>query len=373
VPRVIPQGATLYLCPRGLLSGAEAGHAVETGRAVPLAGGPRAFTAIDLLWRTEPGPRKSQSFSLEDFRNWLASLDHDTQGVVERQLSRLRDACPLLSRINPASHARPLVMGILNATPDSFSDGGRYNDPARAIAYGEALVAQGADILDVGGESTRPGATPIGVGQECDRVLPVIEGLKGAGVPISIDTRHAEVMRAALSAGARIINDVTALEGDAGSMAVAIATGAPVALMHMQGKPGTMQDDPRYDDVVMDVLDYLAGRITACEAAGIPRSSLMVDPGIGFGKTSAHCLDLMENLAAFHSLGVPILLGVSRKRFIGAVDRKARVTDRVGGSLAGALAGTARGAQIIRVHDVKETAQAVAVTAAIDRGDLGDN
>ena len=259
-------------------------------------------------------------------------------------------------------------MGIVNVTPDSFSDGGRFLNPASAIEHGETLVADGADILDIGGESTRPGAKPVSVAEECDRILPVIEGLKHARVPISIDTRHADVMRAALDAGASIINDVTALTGDTESISVARTSNAPVILMHMQGEPGTMQDAPRYDDVVTDVFDYLESRTQACEAAGIDRSRLIVDPGIGFGKTTGHNLDLLEGLAVFQALGVPVLLGASRKRFIGALDPRVSRDERLGGSIAAALAGAARGAQILRVHDVKETVQALTMASSIARG-----
>jgi dihydropteroate synthase len=256
-------------------------------------------------------------------------------------------------------------MGVVNVTPDSFSDGGQFLDPDRAIAHGWQLVEDGADILDIGGESTRPGATPITIAEEIGRVVPVIEGLKGSGLPISIDTRHAEVMRAALASGAAILNDVSALTGDPESLAVAREAEAPVVLMHMKGEPGTMQDDPRYDDVVMDVFGYLANRIDACDAAGVSRSRLIADPGIGFGQTVSHIFDVLESLGAFHALGVPLLLGVSRKRFIGSVDPQGKRGDRIGGSLAAALAGVARGAQILRVHDVRETVQALTVANAI--------
>ena len=256
-------------------------------------------------------------------------------------------------------------MGIVNVTPDSFSDGGRFLDPERAIAHGWHLIEDGADILDIGGESTRPGAQAITIAEEIDRVLPVIKGLKDSGVAISIDTRHAAVMRAALAAGAAILNDVSALTGDPESLAVGRDSDVPIVLMHMKGEPGTMQDDPRYDDVVMDIIGYLGDRIDACEAAGISRDRLIADPGIGFGQTVSHVLEVLESLAAFHALGVPLLLGVSRKRFIGAVDPRGKVGDRIGGSIAAALAGATRGAQILRVHDVRETVQALTVAKAI--------
>lgn len=256
---------------------------------------------------------------------------------------------------------RPLIMGIVNVTPDSFSDGGDFAAPDRAVAHGRALLAAGADILDIGGESTRPGAEPVSVEEEIARVAPVIRALAGQGAVVSIDTRHAAVMRAALDEGAAILNDVTALTGDPGSLALAAESGAPVVLMHMLGDPRTMQADPRYDDVVRDVYDFLARRIAACEAAGIPRGRLIVDPGIGFGKSVAHNVELLRRLDVFHGLGCPILVGVSRKRFIGSISRNEPPKERIAGSLAAGLAALDRGARILRVHDAAETAQALAI------------
>ena len=260
---------------------------------------------------------------------------------------------------------RPRIMGIVNVTPDSFSDGGAFLDPQAAIAHGLALLAEGADILDVGGESTRPGAQPVSEDEERRRVLPVIRGLADAGATVSVDTRHAAVMRAAVAAGAAIINDVTALAGDPDSLQTAAEAAVPVVLMHMQGQPQTMQADPRYRDVVLDILDALEARIGACEAAGIPRARVVVDPGIGFGKTVAHNADLLARLSAFHALGCPILLGASRKSFIGRLDGDAPADRRLPGSLAAALQALNQGAQILRVHDVAATRQAIAVWEAI--------
>lgn len=253
-------------------------------------------------------------------------------------------------------------MGIVNVTPDSFSDGGRYFSPEKAVAHGLRLVEEGADILDIGGESTRPGAVPVTPQEEIDRVMPVIEGLKGCGRRISIDTRHAATMRAALAAGAGMINDVTALTGDPDSLDAARSADVPVCLMHMRGMPGTMQDNPVYEDVVADVFAYLGQRIAACEAAGIEKSRLIVDPGIGFGKTAAHNTNLLGHLRRFHDLGVPLLIGVSRKRFIDALcERPILPQDRVPGSLAAALFALTQGAHIFRVHDVAVTRQAFRV------------
>ncbi|MGH6991032.1 MAG: dihydropteroate synthase, partial [Stellaceae bacterium] len=261
---------------------------------------------------------------------------------------------------------RPLIVGILNITPDSFSDGGDFFDAAGAAAHGEAMLAEGADIIDIGGESTRPGASPVSPEEECRRVVPVIEALAGAGATVSIDTRRPLVMRAALDAGARIINDVTALSGDPESLGVAATSGAPVVLMHMKGEPRTMQRTPSYDDVALDVLDYLEGRIAACEAAGIPRARIMIDPGIGFGKDMiAHNLPLLRRIALLHATGCGVLVGLSRKSFIGRLSDGAAPKDRVPGSLAGALWCWGRGVQVMRVHDVAATHQALTIWRGI--------
>ena len=261
----------------------------------------------------------------------------------------------------------PLLMGVVNVTPDSFSDGGAFLDPARAIDHGLKLVAEGAAILDIGGESTRPGADPVRDETELARVLPVVRGLAAqTAAVISIDTRKPAVARACVEAGASIWNDVSALTFAPDSLAVAAALDCRIVLMHAQGEPGTMQDDPRYDDVVEEVSSDLSARINACEASGIARARLIADPGIGFGKTLAHNLALIASLDRFSALGVPVLLGASRKRFIAAIDRQGPAAGRLGGSIAAALAGAARGASILRVHDVAATRQALAVHFAID-------
>ena len=279
---------------------------------------------------------------------------------------------PLLDRIEQPrppvtglTMDRTRLMGIVNVTPDSFSDGGRWLDPAAAVAHGLRLEAEGADILDIGGESTRPGAEPIGIDEELRRVIPVVAGLaRQVRVPISIDTRNAEVMRRAADAGARMINDVAALAYDPDALSVAAESGLPVVLMHAQGDPRTMQLDPRYDDVVLDVYDWLEARIAACEAAGIARGRIVVDAGIGFGKTLEHNLALLASLSLFHGLGCPILLGASRKSFIGRLSGGAPADRRMPGSIAAALLGATQGVQILRVHDVAETRQALALWEA---------
>jgi dihydropteroate synthase len=259
-------------------------------------------------------------------------------------------------------------MGIINVTPDSFSDGGDFGDPAQAIAQGRALAAAGADILDVGGESTRPGATPISPEEEIRRTEPVVRALAASGALVSIDTRHAPVMAAATAAGARIINDISALSDTPQSLAVAARTGAAIVLMHMQGEPGTMQKSPTYALPSLDIVEYLEARIEAAAAAGIPRERIVVDPGIGFGKRAPHNLEIMARLGLFQALGCGVLLGVSRKSLIGHLAGSIPPKERLPGSLAGALYGLGQGAQILRVHDVAETRQAVAVWQAATAG-----
>jgi dihydropteroate synthase len=264
---------------------------------------------------------------------------------------------------------RTLLMGVVNVTPDSFSDGGRYLHTEDAVKHGLRLAADGADILDVGGESTRPGAEPVSIDEEAARVVPVIERLRTEvpDVAISVDTRHPGVARAALAAGADIVNDVTAAS-DPDTIDAAIGSGAGLVLMHMQGEPRTMQADPTYGDVVAEVRGFLADRIAAVVAAGVPRERLCVDPGIGFGKTTAHNLALLRDIASFRELDVPVLVGVSRKRFIGELSGVDDLADRLEGT-AGAVAWCAgRGVDVVRVHDVKEMARVVKVVDAIARG-----
>jgi dihydropteroate synthase len=256
---------------------------------------------------------------------------------------------------------QPQVMGIINATPDSFSDGGFYADSAAAAEAGAVMASQGAAIIDVGGESTRPGASTVWEGDEIERVLPVVKQLAAGGTAVSIDTRKAGVMSAALGAGAGMINDVSALTWDPQSAEVVAKAGVPVVLMHHRGDPATMQDAPRYDDVLVEVYEWLEDRIAAAEAAGIAREKILIDPGIGFGKTVAHNLELMNGLALLHGLGCPVVLGASRKRMIGALSREAPADRRLAGSLALALKAAEQGVQLIRVHDVAETVQALKV------------
>jgi dihydropteroate synthase len=256
---------------------------------------------------------------------------------------------------------QPQAMGIVNATPDSFSDGEQFADAAAAAAAGADMAAQGAAIVDIGGESTRPGAKPVWEGDEIERIAPIVGQLARGGAAVSVDTRKADVMAAAIDAGARMINDVSALTYDGRSAGVIAASDVPVVLMHHKGPPETMQDDPHYDDVLVEVYLWLEERIGAAEAAGIKREHILVDPGFGFGKKLAHNLELMNGLALLHSLGCPIVIGASRKRTIGALSGEASVDRRIGGSIAFAFKAVEQGVQVVRVHDVFETVQALRV------------
>ncbi len=259
----------------------------------------------------------------------------------------------------------PRLFGVINVTPDSFSDAGEALALSDALKRGRAMLDDGADILDVGGESTRPGAEPVSAEEELARVVPVIKGLSEMGALVSIDTRRAEVMAAAIDAGAGIVNDVTALTGDEDSLGLIADRGVAVVLMHMQGEPGSMQDNPQYENAAEDVFNTLKARVEACEEAGIPRDRIAVDPGIGFGKTVDHNLEILNRLDIYGELGLPVLLGVSRKSFIAKLSRNEAPNDRVPGSLAAVLAAWARGVRMFRVHDVAETHQALAVAQAI--------
>ncbi len=328
-------------------------------RPIPQSGGPRPPGALPLaggpLWFAEVA---------EHCRSGEARLVPHAAlpSEIARRLSAPRVA------ISGISLDRPRIMGVLNVTPDSFSDGGAHLGLSAAVAHARTMAEEGADILDIGGESTRPGADPVPLDEEMARVVPVIAALRAEGfaLPISVDTRNAEVARAALEAGADLFNDVSALTHDPASPALAAGLGRPVCLMHALGDPKTMQHAPAYDDVLLDVFDYLEARVTAAEAAGIPRAHILVDPGIGFGKTLEHNLALIRGLAILHGTGCAILFGASRKRFIGTIGAAPAPADRVPGSLAVALEALRQGAQVIRVHDVKETRQALRLWSALN-------
>ena len=325
------------------------------GQVARLAGGLNWFASVELI-RVEGNKRVStQLVSVE-------GIEQRFEADMPAQWKALTNPRPPLQLGERTVRLdQPQVMGIVNVTPDSFSDGGQFADAGEAAAAGARMAAQGAAIIDVGGESTRPGASPVWEGDEIERIVPVIRQLAAGGTAVSADTRKGDVMTAALEAGARMINDVSALSFDDRSAAVIASAGVPVILMHHKGAPETMQDDPRYDDVLVEVYVWLEERIAAAEEAGIKRNKILIDPGFGFGKNVAHNLELMNGLALFHSLGCPIVVGASRKRTIGALSGEAPVTERLAGSLAFALKAAEQGVQLLRVHDVPETVQALRV------------
>ena len=325
------------------------------GRVARLAGGMTWFSAVELI--------------SVDGHSRVSTELVQVEGIESRFDDAMAEQWLALTAARPALHIgertirldQPQVMGIVNATPDSFSDGGQFSDGNAAAEAGATMAAAGAAIVDVGGESTRPGARSIWEGDEIERVVPVIRQLASAGTAVSCDTRKADVMTAAVEAGARMINDVSALTYDARSAGVAASLNIPVVLMHHQGDPQTMQDDPRYGDVLVEVYLWLEDRIAAAVDAGIRRENILVDPGFGFGKNVGHNLELMNGLSLFHSLGCPLVVGASRKRTIGALSAEAPTDQRLGGSIAFALKAAEQGAQIVRVHDVFETVQALRI------------
>ena len=337
-----------YGLPLGIVHGFAAQALLQSGAGLPL-GRDAAFGVLGLAWR-ESGQGRLCAVNVKD-------LPADLQSLAER-----------LARPNPPwaglTLDRPRIMGIINCTPDSFSDGGDHFAPENAVTAALSMVQAGADIIDVGGESTRPGAAPVSIADEIARTLPVVRALVERGVTVSIDTRHAEVMQAALQGGAAIINDIAALS-EPGAMAIAAESDAAICLMHMQGEPGTMQADPHYECAPLDVYDFLARRLQSVLSAGISLDRITVDPGIGFGKTAAHNVQILSSLGLLHGLGCGILLGVSRKRLIAELSANEPPKARLPGSLGIALGGLSCGAQILRVHDVAETVQAVKMWQAL--------
>jgi dihydropteroate synthase len=318
------------------------------GKVARLAGGLNWFASAELI-------HKDGAREMVPVEGIEARFD-DVMAADWARIIALR--APLTLGARTVRLDQPQVMGIVNATPDSFSDGGAYADSRAAAEAGAVMAGQGAAIIDVGGESTRPGATSVWEGDEIERVVPVVEQLAAGGAAVSIDTRKSGVMAAAIASGAGLVNDVSGLTWDPQSAAVVAAARVPVVLMHYQGDPQTMQDAPHYDDVLVEVYRWLEERVAAAEAAGIARSNILVDPGIGFGKSVAHNLTLINGLALFHGLGCAVVLGVSRKRMIGALAGEAAVDQRLAGSLALALKGIEQGVQLIRAHDITETVQA---------------
>ena len=327
----------------------------------PIPGGALSFDLVDVLFRGRPERRRVrlQQAVLSRWAEKSAPGAADEIAQLKGRLSASRGpVCGL-------TLDQPRLMGVLNVTPDSFSDGGDYAAEGDAIAHGRAMAAAGADIVDVGGESTRPGSQAPSELEEMRRVIPVIHALAGDGILVSVDTRRATVMEAALAAGARIVNDMSALRHDPEARTVVARFGAWVVLSHMQGTPETMQREPRYEDASLDVFDALAAHVSAAEAAGISRDKIIVDPGIGFGKTACHNLEILRDIALLHGLGCPLLVGASRKSFIGRLSAGEAPKERLPGSLAAGLHALGEGAHILRVHDVAETRQALAMWRGI--------
>lgn len=319
-----------------------------------LAGGLNWFSAVEIITDAETRLVPVAGIAAE-----LETLPQETRTAWQR-LTTPRPPLTLGQRVIRLD--QPQVVGIVNVTPDSFSDGGQHADPALAVQAGHFMAAAGAALIDVGGESTRPGAKPVWEGDETARVVPVITSLAAAGTAVSVDTRKASVMEAALAAGAALVNDVSALTWDDRAAETIAAAGCAVVLMHHQGDPETMQDNPRYDrPVLLEIYDWLEARIDAAVAAGIARDRIVIDPGFGFGKTVQHNLQLMNGLALLHGLGCPLMLGASRKRTIGALSAEAPADQRLPGSLAFALKAAEQGVQLLRVHDVPETVQALRI------------
>jgi dihydropteroate synthase len=338
----------LYLRPTGFVWGDVAAQARAQGAALPIAGGPVCCLGFEVI-EGAPGTAKRRFAPARDIG---ASTDADIGRLLGNLTAPRAD-------IAGVTLDRTRLMGIVNVTPDSFSDGGDFVDADAAAAHARRLVADGAAFIDIGAESTRPGAEAVGEDEELRRIRPVLERLRGVAAAISVDTRKGRVMRAAIEGGAGLVNDVSALSHDADALRTVAALGCPVVLMHARGDPRTMQDDPTYADVLLEVYDYLEARIEAAEAAGMARRLLIADPGIGFGKTIAHNLALLAGIGLFHTLGVAVLLGASRKRFIGTMTGQAEPKNRVFGSIGVALAAASQAVQILRVHDVSETRHAL--------------
>ena len=350
-----PVDNKVYIQPLGILRGCIASGAVKSGHARWLAGGPLAFNMVKVIFRQTGARHEDLLVPICMLDKYVSDLSSFHQEEISALLKNITKARPTNDTLE---FTRPLLQGIVNVTPDSFSDGGRYESKDIAIDHARALIKAGADIIDIGGESTRPGARNVTVDEELDRVIPVIEGLRDISVPISIDTRNQQVMKQAIKAGATIINDVSALSHDERSLDYVAGVNCLVILMHAQNDPENMQNDPQYDDVSLDVYDYLEKRLEICQNAGINSDRLIIDPGIGFGKTVEHNIELIANLSLFHGLGVPLLLGVSRKSFIGHITGEKNPDDRLAGSLTIGQMGYDQGVQILRVHDVRESQQA---------------
>lgn len=347
----------LYCIPRSISTGAVATALIEAGHALPFSGAGSAYAAVELVIRQGEDIARHTA-SVTAFNPWRQIIKSELQ---ERLSGLIMAISQPRGGFSDIQMDEPVIMGVVNVTPDSFSDGGNHASSDAAVAYAISLAESGAALLDIGGESTRPGASPVDPSIEQKRVIPVVRALAEKSFTVSIDTRNASTMAAALDVGAKIVNDVTALTGDPEAVAEVGKRGASVVLMHMQGNPQTMQVAPEYSNVLVDVFDFLDLRISACLSAGLEINQICVDPGIGFGKSDGGNLDLIDSLGLFQGLGCPVMIGASRKSFIGRLSGEETPTKRLAGSIAAAIAGVIGGAKILRVHDVKETRQALTV------------
>ncbi|MCC3862192.1 dihydropteroate synthase [Pseudemcibacter aquimaris] len=304
------------------------------------------------------GEISSETIPVNSLGVYLSTLDDDKKAKLWTLIDNI---AAKRSNILNLDFQDTIIQGVLNVTPDSFSDGGKFADPNSAIKQAQEMIDAGCDILDIGGESTKPGAEPVSIDEELNRVIPVIQKISDLKINVSIDSRNADVMEAAVKEGAHIINDVSAIEHDPKAIEVLKETDVPVILMHAQGTPENMQDNPNYQNAVLEIYDYLESRIEFCVANGIDKNRIIIDPGIGFGKTVDHNIELIKHVAIFHGLGVPILIGVSRKSFIGKISGEEIAANRLPGSLSAAQYCVQNGVQVVRVHDVPETVQAISV------------
>ena len=349
-----------YIRPVGILFGSIANQLTSMGQAYKLAGGPLSFSHAEMMARDIDGNIDSEISRVEDlkdnFRNFCTNNKANVTTCLEHFIeSRDSFAGFSLSGLD----YKPRILGVLNITPDSFYDGGLYETTEAAISHARALHSAGADIIDVGGESTRPGSKEVSLDEELSRVMPVVKALSEDGIVVSVDTRHSEVMRQVIDAGAKVINDVSALIHDTESLSVVANNDVDVILMHMRGLPETMQNEPIYKNVVLDVYDMLYDRINHCVEAGIERKRICVDPGVGFGKSVKHNVELISSLSFFQGLGCGVAIGVSRKSFIDSVSETEGSDRRLVGSLTALIAALNQGVNILRVHDVSETLQAL--------------
>lgn len=345
----------LYLNPIGIIF--RRSQSVS-GVALPLAGGPLSFMALEIIISAGSQRVYNVIFPVSSLSKFRGMLPQGLQDRFDFLLFNITE--PRLPRLN-LTFDRPLIMGILNITPDSFSDGGETLLTDNALLRIHSIIQEGADIIDIGGESTRPGSNSVTASEELNRLRPIFSGLAKISIPVSIDTQKSIVMEEALIAGATFINDVSALRHDTKSLDLILKMGAGVVLMHMQGTPSTMQNNPSYKDVVLEIFDFLEDRIDFCLKRGVPRSHLFADPGFGFGKTCIHNMTILRNLGFFHGLGVPLVVGLSRKRFLGELARESNPKNRLEASLAGAVLAASQGIQIIRCHDVSATRQALQI------------